>query len=72
MVSVHLSMDEQTTLNKLEKNLGGFEDLVEAVLDDGEAVFSAAKQALMIRFFENRGYAVNTNNVRPRVLACAA
>lgn len=69
--AVHLSMDEQTTLNKLEKNLGGFEDLVEAVLDDGEAVFSAAKQALMIRFLENRGYAVNTNNVRPRVLACA-
>lgn len=69
--AVHLKMDEQTTLNKLEKNLGGFEDLVEAVLDDGEAVFSAAKQALMIRFLENRGYAVNTPDVRPRVLACA-
>ena len=69
--AVHLSMDEQTALNKLEKNLGGFEDLVEAVLDDGEAVFSAAKQALVIRFLENRGYAVNTPNVRPRILACA-
>ena len=69
--AVHLSMDEQTALNKLEKNLGGFEDLVEAVLDDGEAVFSAAKQALVIRFLENRGYAVNTLNVRPRILACA-
>ena len=64
-------MEEQTALNKLEKNLGGFEDLVEAVLDDGEAVFSAAKQALVIRFLENRGYAVNTPNVRPRILACA-
>lgn len=69
--AVHLSMDEQTALNKLEKNLGGFEDLVEAVLDDGEAVFSAAKQALVIRFLENRGYAVNTLDVRPRILACA-
>ena len=25
----------------------------------------------MIRFLENRGYAVNTPDVRPRVLACA-
>jgi len=45
--------------------------LVETVLESSEGTFSEPQQALVIRFLENRGYEVNTADLRPRILACA-
>lgn len=62
---------ERTTIERLERNIGAFEELVQTVLESAEDGFDEAQQALVIRFLESKGYEVNTSNLRPRVLACA-
>ena len=69
--AVHLSDVERMTVDRLERNISAFEELVETVLESSEGSFSDAQQALVIRFLESRGYEVNTVDLRPRVLACA-
>tara|TARA_B110000305_G_scaffold113013_1_gene127182 strand:- start:3871 stop:5652 length:1782 start_codon:yes stop_codon:yes gene_type:complete len=69
--AVHLSDGERMTVDRLERNITAFEELVETVLESSEGSFSDAQQALVIRFLESRGYEVNTVDLRPRVLACA-
>ena len=69
--AVHLSNTERSTLDRLERNIAAFEELVETVLESSEGTFSEAQQALVIRFLESRGYEVNTVDLRPRILACA-
>ena len=69
--AVHLSDVERMTVDRLERNITAFEELVETVLESSEGSFSDAQQALVIRFLESRGYEVNTVDLRPRVLACA-
>ncbi|NCG01265.1 MAG: hypothetical protein GWP25_05680 [Euryarchaeota archaeon] len=69
--AVHLTDIERMTVDRLERNIAGFEELVETVLESSEGSFSDSQQALVIRFLESRGYEVNTVDLRPRVLACA-
>jgi hypothetical protein len=69
--AVHFSEVERMTVDRLEKNIAAFEELVETVLESSEGSFSQPQQALVIRFLESRGYEVNTVDLRPRVLACA-
>ena len=69
--AVHLTTTERSTLDRLERNIAAFEELVETILESSEGTFSEAQQALVIRFLESRGYEVNTADLRPRILACA-
>ena len=69
--AVHLTDLERMTVDRLERNISAFEELVETVLESSEGSFSDAQQALVIRFLESRGYEVNTVDLRPRILACA-
>ena len=69
--AVHMKTSERNTIDRLERNIVAFEELVETVLESSEGTFSEAQQALVIRFLESRGYEVNTVDLRPRVLACA-
>jgi len=69
--AVHFTEIERMTVDRLERNIAGFEELVETVLESSEGSFSDSQQALVIRFLESRGYEVNTVDLRPRVLACA-
>ncbi len=69
--AVHLSQSERNTLDRLERNIAAFEELVETILETSEGSFTEAQQALVVRFLESRGYDVNTVDLRPRILACA-
>ena len=69
--AVHMSESEKLTVNRLERNLVAFEELVQTVLESSEEGFQEHHQALVIRFLESKGYDVNTSNLRPRILACA-
>jgi len=69
--AVHLQPSERRTLDRLERNIDGFEQLVEAILDKSEGAYGEAQQALVVRFLEKRGYEVNTAELRPRVVAAA-
>ena len=69
--AVHLNHKQRRTLDRLEKNIAGFDQLAETILDRAEGVYGDAEQALVIRFLENKGYEVNDADLRPRVLAAA-
>lgn len=69
--SVHMRDNERMTIDRLERNIAAFEELVQTVLETDEEGFGEAQQALVIRFLESKGYEVNTGTLRPRVLACA-
>lgn len=69
--SVHMLERERMTIDRLERNIAAFEELVQTVLETDEDGFGDAQQALVIRFLESKGYEVNTSNLRPRILACA-
>ena len=69
--AVHLLPAERRTLDRLERNIEGFEQLVEAILEKSEGSYSESQQALVIRFLEKKGYDVNNSDLRPRVVAAA-
>ena len=69
--AVHMSETERMTVERLERNISSFEELVQTILESGEEGFDEAQQALVVRFLESKGYEVNTSTLRPRVLACA-
>ena len=69
--AVHLSPEERRVIDRLERNITAFEQLVETVMESSEGVFSEAQQALIVRFLESRGYDVNTPDLRPKILASA-
>ena len=69
--AVHMSERERMTIERLERNIASFEELVQTVLESSEEGFDEAQQALVIRFLESKGYDVNTSNLRPRILACS-
>ena len=69
--SVHHSPEERRVIDRLEKNIIAFEQLVETVMESSEGSFTESQQALIIRFLESRGYDVNTPALRPKVLASA-
>ena len=66
-----MAESERMTIERLERNIASFEELVQTVLESGEEGFDEAQQALVIRFLETKGYEVNTSTLRPRILACA-
>ena len=69
--AVHMQENERMTIDRLERNIASFEELVQTILEAGENGFDQAQQALVIRFLESKGYEVNTSTLRPRILACA-
>ena len=69
--AVHLSPEERRVIDRLERNITAFEQLVETVMESSEGSFSEAQQALIVRFLESRGYDVNTPDLRPKILASA-
>ena len=69
--AVHLSPEERRVIDRLERNITAFEQLVETVMESSEGNFSEAQQALIVRFLESRGYDVNTPDLRPKILASA-
>ncbi len=69
--AVHLQTSERRTLDRLERNIEGFEQLVEAIFKKSEGTYSESQQALVIRFLEKKGYDVNNSELRPRVVAAA-
>lgn len=69
--AVHLSPEERRVIDRLERNITAFEQLVETVMESSEGGFSEAQQALIVRFLESRGYDVNTPDLRPKILASA-
>ena len=69
--AVHLSTSERNTVDRLERNISAFEELVKTILESSEGTFTEPQQVLVIRFLESRGYEVNTVDLRPRILACA-
>jgi hypothetical protein len=69
--AVHLQSEERRTLDRLERNIEGFEQLVEAILEKSDGSYSESQQTLVIRFLEKKGYDVNNADLRPRVVAAA-
>ena len=69
--AIHLTTNERRTLDRLERNIEGFEQLVETILDKSEGVYGDSQQTLVIRFLEKKGYDVNNAELRPRVVAAA-
>ncbi len=69
--SIHLSTNDRRTLDRLERNIAGFEQLVETILEKSGSVYGETQQTLVIRFLEKKGYAVNNAEIRPRVIAAA-
>ena len=69
--AVNLSPEERRVIDRLERNINAFEQLVETVMESSEGNFSEAQQALIVRFLESRGYDVNTPDLRPKILASA-
>jgi hypothetical protein len=69
--AIHLPPSARRTLDRLERNIGGFEQLVEAILEKSEGSYQESQQALIIRFLEKKGYEVNNAELRPRVVAAA-
>lgn len=69
--SVHMDLSNRRTLERLERGLPGFEDLIAAVLDDADGRIEPAHEALILTYLERRGLEVNTPELRPRVMACA-
>ena len=69
--AIHLSSNDRRTLDRLERNIEGFEQLVETILEKSEGVFGESQQALVIRFLDKKGYDVNNAELRPRVVAAA-
>lgn len=68
--AVHLSEESRKSLDRIEKNIQGFEQVVEAILTKSESIYGEGEQALLIRFLEQRGYLVNTKELRSRIIAC--
>ncbi|MDC3339728.1 hypothetical protein OAV55_00540 [bacterium] len=69
--AIHLQPNERRTLDRLERNIDGFEQLVEAVLKKAGGNYGDSEQTLVIRFLEKKGYEVNNAELRPRVVAAA-
>ena len=69
--AIHLGPNDRRTLDRLERNIEGFEQLVETILEKSDGVFGESQQALVIRFLDKKGYDVNNAELRPRVVAAA-
>jgi len=69
--SIHYTESERQTILRIERNISAFEELVQTVLEQSKDGLDLGAQALIIRFLENKGYDVNTTDLRPKIVACA-
>ncbi len=69
--AIHLTSEQRSSLDRLERNMDGFEQLAITIFERSEGVYGESQQALIIRFLEKKGYDVNTADLRPRVVAAA-
>ena len=69
--AIHLTQNDRITLDRLERNIDGFEQLVETILEKSGGSYGETQQSLVIRFLEKKGYNVNNPELRPRVVAAA-
>ncbi len=69
--AIHLTSEQRMNLDRLERNIEGFEQLATTIFERSEGVYGEPQQALLIRFLEKKGYNVNTADLRPRVVAAA-
>ena len=69
--AIHLTPEQRSSLDRLERNMDGFEQLAITIFERSEGVYGESQQALIIRFLEKKGYDVNTADLRPRVVAAA-
>ncbi len=69
--SVDLPESGRNTLLRIEKNIDGFEQVIDVILRRNPGKFDEDQQILLIRFLEQRGYEANQESIRPRILGAA-
>ena len=69
--SLDLPESGRNTLLRLEKNIDGFEQVIDVILRRNPGKFDEDQQILLIRFLEQRGYEANHESIRPRILGAA-
>ncbi len=69
--SLNLPESARNTLLRIEKNIEGFEQVIDVILRRNPGNFDEDQQTLLIRFLEQRGYEANQEPVRPRILGAA-
>ncbi|MEE3134513.1 MAG: hypothetical protein VX277_01715 [Candidatus Thermoplasmatota archaeon] len=69
--SVELPESGRNTLLRIEKNIEGFEQVIDVILRRNPGRFDEDQQTLLIRFLEQRGYEANQEEIRPRILGAA-
>ncbi len=69
--AIHLTSEQRICLDRLERNMEGFEQLATTIFERAEGSYGESQQALLIRFLEKKGYQVNNSELRPRVIAAA-
>ena len=69
--SVDLPESGRNTLLRIEKNIEGFEQVIDVILRRNPGKFDEDQQTLLIRFLEQRGYEANQEKIRPRILGAA-
>jgi len=69
--SVNLPESGRNTLLRIEKNIEGFEQVIDVILRRNPGRFDEDQQTLLIRFLEQRGYEANQESIRPRILGAA-
>jgi len=69
--SIELPESGRNTLLRIEKNIEGFEQVIDVILRRNPGRFDEDQQTLLIRFLEQRGYEANQEEIRPRILGAA-
>ncbi|RAH16147.1 MAG: hypothetical protein CMB56_001560 [Methanobacteriota archaeon] len=69
--SLDLPESGRNSLLRLERNIEGFEQVVDVILRKNFGEFNETQQTLLIRFLEQRGYEANQEEIRPRILGAA-
>ncbi len=68
---MRLSAESVDTITRLSEHIEGLEQLIEVVIRRSKAGFDHRAQSNVVRMLERKGYAINTPELRPRVLAAA-
>ncbi|MBJ23177.1 MAG: hypothetical protein CMB64_00765 [Euryarchaeota archaeon] len=69
--SLDLPESGRNTLFRIEKNIDGFEQVIDVIMRKNPGNFDENQQTLLIRFLEQRGYEANQELIRPRILGAA-
>ncbi len=66
-----LSAESVDIITRLSEHIEGLEQLIEVVIRRSKAGFDHRAQSNVVRMLERKGYAINTPELRPRILAAA-